>query len=258
MIHLTRDDGEVFQLDGAQMGLTSLEGLDAPSVELFTEKRAVGDGDVITGQRLSSRLITLSARARNASLNEALRTRASRFFNPQHAFDVRVTYQNSIRTARECCLKALSLPTGNVYEPLSLKASLLCPRPLLDDGLNHALTLTSAASPLELLNPGDAPAWLRITLKADAERTVLNPTLMVGGATVRILTALSSGDELTLDAERLTLRLNGVNALHLLDPTCRLSDARLPTGGCALSLTADESADALRARVTYRVEYLGI
>lgn len=253
----TRDDSETLSIDGEAIGLTSLEGVDAPSVELFTEKRAVGDGDVVTGQRLASRLITLRARIRDPSFNAYYRSRLTRFFNPQHAFDVRINYLNNTRIARGCRLKALSMPTGNVYEPLALMASLLCPRPLLADAFTPLVYLT-AGEPRTLPNLGDTDAWLRVTLRALGTQPVLNPALLVGGATVRVRASLAPGDQLTLDAERRVLTLNGANALHLLDPSSSLSDARLPMGGGELSLAADANVEGLQAQVSYFSEYFGI
>ena len=43
LIH--RSDEQTFAMDDRPMGLVELEGVDAPAMEVFTEKNAVGDGD---------------------------------------------------------------------------------------------------------------------------------------------------------------------------------------------------------------------
>lgn len=48
LIH--RSDGQTFAMDDKPIGLLELKGVDAPAMEVFTEKNAVGDGDTVTGQ----------------------------------------------------------------------------------------------------------------------------------------------------------------------------------------------------------------
>ena len=61
-VKFTRSDGKTMIIDGTTVGLISAKGLDAANVEVFTQKAAVGDGDLVTGQRVGSRTIEFTAR----------------------------------------------------------------------------------------------------------------------------------------------------------------------------------------------------
>ena len=65
-VRFVRGDGRTFAVDGGVMGLTDAVGLDKPNVEVYSQKAAVGDGDLITGQRVGSRALEFTARVRHA------------------------------------------------------------------------------------------------------------------------------------------------------------------------------------------------
>ena len=60
MIKFIRDDGLTLNITD-YFKIISIEGLGTITQEIFTEKRAVGDGDIITGTRVSSRTVTITA-----------------------------------------------------------------------------------------------------------------------------------------------------------------------------------------------------
>lgn len=74
LIH--RSDGQTFAMDDKPIGLLELKGVDAPAMEVFTEKNAVGDGDTVTGSRVAARDITIRAKSRGGIKNAILRARA--------------------------------------------------------------------------------------------------------------------------------------------------------------------------------------
>lgn len=74
LIH--RSDGQTFAIDDKPIGLLELKGVDAPAMEVFTEKNAVGDGDTVTGSRVAARDITIRAKSRGGIKNAILRARA--------------------------------------------------------------------------------------------------------------------------------------------------------------------------------------
>lgn len=82
LIH--RSDGQTFAMDDKPIGLLELKGVDAPAMEVFTEKNAVGDGDTVTGSRVAAREITIRAKSRGGIKNAILRARAVVFFDPQY------------------------------------------------------------------------------------------------------------------------------------------------------------------------------
>ena len=53
-ITFVRGDSRTFAIDGNVLGLVSATGLDKANVEVFTQKSAIGDGDIVTGQRVGS------------------------------------------------------------------------------------------------------------------------------------------------------------------------------------------------------------
>lgn len=130
LIH--RSDGQTFAMDDRPMGLLELEGVDAPAMEVFTEKNAVGDGDTVTGSRVAARDITIRAKSRGGIKNAILRARAVVFFDPQYTYDVDISYDGVTRTARDCRLKAVAIPSGSLYQPLDITATFLCPYGYLD------------------------------------------------------------------------------------------------------------------------------
>ena len=67
LIH--RSDGQTFAMDDKPIGLLELKGVDAPAMEVFTEKNAVGDGDTVTGSRVAARDITIRAKSRGGIKN---------------------------------------------------------------------------------------------------------------------------------------------------------------------------------------------
>ncbi len=130
LIH--RSDGQTFAMDDRPIGLLEIRGVDAPAMEVFTEKNAVGDGDTVTGSRVASRDITLRAKSRGGIKNAILRARAVAFFDPQYTYDVDISYDGVTRTARDCRLKAVAIPSGSLYQPLDITATFLCPYGYLD------------------------------------------------------------------------------------------------------------------------------
>ena len=122
LIH--RSDGQTFAMDDRPIGLLELKGVDAPAMEVFTEKNAVGDGDTVTGSRVAARDITIRAKSRGGVRNAILRARAVVFFDPQYTYDVDISYDGVTRTARDCRLKAVAIPSGSLYQPIEITATI--------------------------------------------------------------------------------------------------------------------------------------
>ena len=214
LIH--RSDGQTFAMDDKPIGLLELKGVDAPAMEVFTEKNAVGDGDTVTGSRVAAREITIRAKSRGGIKNAILRARAVVFFDPQYTYDVDISYDGVTRTARDCRLKAVAIPSGSLYQPLDITATFLCPYGYLDgEGGMDGVDLNSitprlgwpyvsmmkdgvpgkARSGLDdapgmlfgvynydktvvIHNRGSAPTWVRGVFTAMGPGTVQNPKLI--------------------------------------------------------------------------------
>lgn len=280
LIH--RSDGQTFAMDDRPMGLVELEGVDAPAMEVFTEKNAVGDGDTVTGSRVAARDITIRSKSRGGIKNAILRARAVVFFDPQYTYDVDISYDGVTRTARDCRLKAVAIPSGSLYQPLDITATFLCPYGYLDgeggmDGVDlNSITprlgwpyvsMENAGSlfgvynydkTVVIHNRGSAPTWVRGVFTAMGPGTVQNPKLIHGDAFVRVLYTMNPGDVVDIDTEKRIVRINGVNALNKIDKASSFGSMRVDPGYSVIGFDADTNPDQLSARVYFQIRYLGI
>ena len=280
LIH--RSDGQTFAMDDRPMGLVELEGVDAPAMEVFTEKNAVGDGDTVTGSRVAARDITIRAKSRGGIKNAILRARAVVFFDPQYTYDVDISYDGVTRTARDCRLRAVAIPSGSLYQPLDITATFLCPYGYLDgeggmDGVDlNSITprlgwpyvsMENAGSlfgvynydkTVVIHNRGSAPTWVRGVFTAMGPGTVQNPKLIHGDAFVRVLYTMNPGDVVDIDTEKRSVRINGVNALNKIDKASSFGGMRVDPGYSVIGFDADTNPDQLSARVYFQIRYLGI
>lgn len=294
LIH--RSDGQTFAMDDKPIGLLELKGVDAPAMEVFTEKNAVGDGDTVTGSRVAAREITIRAKSRGGIKNAILRARAVVFFDPQYTYDVDISYDGVTRTARDCRLRAVAIPSGSLYQPLDITATFLCPYGYLDgEGGMDGVDLNSitprlgwpyvsmmkdgvpgkARSGLDdapgmlfgvynydktvvIHNRGSAPTWVRGVFTAMGPGTVQNPKLIHGDAFVRVLYTMNPGDVVDIDTEKRIVRINGVNALNKIDKASSFGSMRVDPGYSVIGFDADTNPDQLSARVYFQIRYLGI
>lgn len=282
-IYFTRSDGKTFHFDDAPMGIVELSGIDAPVVELFTEKNAIGDGDVVTGKRVASRTIKIEASTRVKALNTQMRILLAAFFNPTHTFDVQFIYGDLTRTARDCRIKAMEMPTGNIYDRFRIKLTLMSPNGYLEAGginggdINNVLprfgwpyisiadnnkgALWGAfeyANALTFDNDGDAPTYVRAIFTVAGADTVKNPTLTHGDNFIKVLTTLSHGDELEIDTEKRIVRLNGVNKLNLVSKDSNFSGMKMGVGAQSFGFSADTHEDQLSVRIYYAKRYYSL
>lgn len=280
-VAFTRSDGKQLAFDDAPMGITALDGVGAPKLELFTEKAAVGDGDVITGRRVASRLITITASNRVISLNAQMRKIVSAFFNPLYSYDVDITYGQSKRSAHECELKAIAIPTGNIYKRFEVTLTLLSPTGYLDgDGLygkdiNNVVprlgwpwvsvanvgmiySVYEFTKAVTIDNDGDAPTYIRAVFTATGEDPVTNPKLIKGEYFVRVLTSIQPGDKLEIDTEKRLVKINGVNALHLVDRQSNWAGMRMEHGQNSFGFDADDHENQLSVRIYYSKRFYGM
>lgn len=294
LIH--RSDGQTFAMDDKPIGLLELKGVDAPAMEVFTEKNAVGDGDTVTGSRVAARDITIRAKSRGGIKNAILRARAVVFFDPQYTYDVDISYDGVTRTARDCRLRAVAIPSGSLYQPLDITATFLCPYGYLDgEGGMDGVDLNSitprlgwpyvsmmkdgvpgkARSGLDdapgmlfgvynydktvvIHNRGSAPTWVRGVFTAMGPGTVQNPKLIHGDAFVRVLYTMNPGEVVDIDTEKRIVRINGVNALNKIDKASSFGSMRVDPGYSVIGFDADTNPDQLSARVYFQIRYLGV
>lgn len=273
-----RSDWQVFRIDDAPIGLTGAKGLDTPNVEVFTQKAAVGDGDLVTGQRVGSRTIEFTASVRNVALNDIIRRSATSFFTAGRTYDVHVARYGGQRYAAECRLDSIDVPTENQYNPITIKISMLmpdgywlsadsygkniagvdprCGYPFISlSGYGRIYGVYAQAGTVYLENDGDAEAYCRAVFTAQGD--VTNPKLLTGNGYVRVLCAMHAGDVLIIDAKSKSVTLNGVNVAMLLDKTSSFSGIVFAIGTNAVGFAADVGSSALAVNVYYNKRYLG-
>lgn len=127
-IRVVRSDGVSFEYEADDYKgwhITSLEGLDFPNLEIFTEDRGFGNGSIITGKRKEARDINIKARCSFTSRAE--RERVVGFHNNNYTFDLYINYMGINRIAKGCELKSCKCPTENIYKPLNITVGYLHP-----------------------------------------------------------------------------------------------------------------------------------
>lgn len=294
LIH--RSDGQTFAMDDRPIGLLELKGVDAPAMEVFTEKNAVGDGDTVTGSRVAARDITIRAKSRGGVRNAIMRARTVVFFDPQYTYDVDISYDGVTRTARDCRLKAVAIPSGSLYQPIEITATFLCPygyldgeggmdgvdlnsitprlgwpyvsmmkdgvpgeaRSGLDDAPGMLFGIYNYDKTVTINNRGSAPTWVRGVFTAIGPGTVQNPKLIHGDSFVRVLYTMNPGDVVDIDTEKRVVRINGVNALNKIDKASSFGGMRVDPGYSVIGFDADTNPDQLSARVYFQIRYLGV
>lgn len=277
-LKMVRDDSRTFTVDGSVLGLVAAEGLDEPGIEVFTQKSALGDGDLVTGQRVGSRTLAFTFKARHPALNDVLRRAATSFLIASHTYAVYVTRYGAKRFAADCRLQSLQIPAEASGKPITIQCSLLMPEGyfLSVDSFGQniagienrcgypyaALTdygrlygLYAYAETVCLQNDGDAEAYCKVVLTARG--TVTNPKFVTADGYVRILVTLAAGDVLVIDGRTKGITLNGENASMLLDKNSSFSGIVFPPGTNTVGFSADIGANLLDVYVYYNKRFIG-
>lgn len=273
-----RGDSQTFTADGTLWGLVAASGLDEPNVELYTQKAAIGDGDLVTGWRIGSRTLEFTLKAKQASLGDVLRRAVTSFFTGSQSYDIYVSRSGARRYAAACQLQSVEVPTESPCKPATVKLSFLLPEGYFlsvdsfgqniagienrcgypyaaMQGHGRIYGLYSYAQTVYLQNDGDAEAYCRAVMSARG--TVTNPKLIAGDGYVRVLAALSAGDVLEIDGQTKAVTLNGQNASMLLDKTSRFDSIVFATGINGVGFTADIGSNLLDVYVFFNKRYLG-
>ncbi|MCE5343844.1 MAG: phage tail family protein [Eubacteriales bacterium] len=273
-----RGDSQTFTADGTLWGLVAASGLDEPNVEVYTQKAAVGDGDLITGRRIGSRTLEFTLKAKQAALGDVLRRAVTSFFVASQTYDIYVSRSGAKRYAADCQLESVEVPTENPYTPATVKLSFLLPEGyfLSADGFGQNIAgiesrcgypyaalhgsgriygLYAYAQTVYLQNDGDAEAYCRAVMTARG--TVTNPKLIAGDGYVRVIVTMHTGDVLIIDGKTKAVTINGHNAATLLDKASRFDGIVFATGVNGVGFTADIGSNLLDVFVFFNKRYLG-
>lgn len=280
VLRAVRSDGQVFEYNGDDWGLTSLEGVDFPKFEISKADRGYGNGSIITGKRKEARDIDIIARERNAGNNTLDRPLALGFHNSNFTFDLYITYVGVTRIAKGCELQGSKCPSGNVFDALTLTVSYLHPESDLLGEASESTNFT-AVDPMwhwsrvytqggsliygvinhatsKVLNYlGSEDTFLHVRLEASG--LVEGVNIGVGSIKVHIDCTLGSGDILELDSEAKTVKVNGVDLAPASYNGELVPKLILTYGDNVVTVKADDEGNtAFDADVTYVGRYGGI
>lgn len=279
-LRAVRSDGQVFEYEGSDWGITSLEGLDFPKFEISKADRGYGNGSIITGKRKEARDIDIVAKEKNKANNVKDRPLALGFHNSNFTFDLYVTYMGVTRIAKGCELQGSKCPSGNVYDALTLTVSYLHPDSDLlgesSDSTNFTATnpmwhVTRAYPPggalvfgvinhatSKVINYlGSEDTFIHVRLEATGFVEGVN--VGVGEQLVHIDCTLGSGDILELDSETKSIKVNGADLAPATYDGEVLPHLILTYGDNVVTVKADDEGNtAFDADVTYVGRYGGI
>lgn len=281
-VRAVRSDGQVFEYEGEDWKILSLEGIDFPKFEISQSPRGYGNGSIITGKRKEARDIDIIARERISMNNINDRPVALGFHNSNYTFDLYFTYMGVVRIAKGCQLQGASCPSGNVYAAQELTVSYLHPESDLLGENSHSTSFT-AIEPLwhvtrayapnggalafgvinhttsKVLNYlGSEDTFIHVSLEATG--LVQGVKVSVGDVSVTVNVTLSAEDVIEIDSETKTVKVNGVDV-----PPADYNGEQLPKlilsyGDNVVSVedATDEGNTAFDAQVTYTGRYGGL
>lgn len=280
LLRAVRSDGQVFEYEGDDWGITSLEGLDFPKFEISKADRGYGNGSIITGKRKEARDIDIVARERNAGNNTLDRPLALGFHNSNFTFDLYITYMGVTRIAKGCELQGSKCPSGGVFDALTLTVSYLHPESDLLGESSDSTNFT-AVDPMwhwsrvytqggsliygvinhatsKVINYlGSEDTFIHVRLEATGFVEGVN--VGVGSTIAHIDCTLGSGDILELDSEAKTVKVNGVDIAPANYDGELVPKLILTYGDNVVTVKADDEGNtAFDADVTYVGRYGGI
>ncbi len=279
---IVRDDGKEFNIDNKAWKIPSdgLEGWDYITPEIGTSARAFGDGSYISSKIVTEQDRTVTAILTNKNLNSIMRDVVRSFFGVKRSFKVYLTYQGTIRWC-EGELVAFSLPTNNIYEPLKLTFTILCPQPYLlsvdEFGKNIAEVMPRFGFPYVSLvnsgflfseykfakevildNNGDVETYAKIVISANGD--VTNPIIKKDDKFIKILDKMVENDVIVIDLvkEPPTVEKNGKSIIGKTTRDSSFEKMKLNIGSNTISFDAEFGSNLLDVTIYYNQRYGGI
>lgn len=295
---LKRSDGKTFAYgDIFRIMSYGLIGVGTLSVEIFSENKAIGDGDVVTGQRLPPRTIQIQAVCISRAANTYARAVANDFFNPSYEYELHLDYKGS-KAWIPCLLDVYDLPTENIHAKQALNISLFCPDPYFlsesSFGKNIAQVQGMAGFPycehprlgrvasvynfsqsVVIVNDGDAGAYPIVEISA--RREVRNPKIIKDGLFVQIGTdaqpyIMPARDTVVVDFDAKTVTKNpikhsephrtyftgGENIIQQVSKDSSLTTIVFEVGANTISYGAASGENVMNCTIYYNERYVGV
>lgn len=142
---LTFDNGkELLKMGvGQDIGVTSINGVEAPTYSIHTSSIATSDGSLITGEHVDERIIDLSWGIKNRAMEETIRRKMQSFFNPKSTIILKINHcYNQARI--ECKLRSFKVDSKETMWSIKTGSiSLLCPFPYWSDLDNYGRNIAA-------------------------------------------------------------------------------------------------------------------
>ena len=280
-VRIVREDHQEFKIDGTYWKVLELEGFGSFENDISTVDRAIGDGSIITSDRIAQKDRTIVAKALSRHLNDVLRREVNSFFNAKMVYKVYITYMGITRWGEGKIYK-YHLPTGNVHHSLVLTLTFLFPNPYLrsyeDFGRDiasvtpmigfpylcniapgHVQGVTGGiynfAKEVILENDGDVETYCRAIFVAKG--VVTNPSLIIRNNFVKVLDVMKAGDVIEMDFTKdpPTIKKNGVNCIGKCDRRSGFDAMSLGIGDTAIQYDADDGTNLLQVSIYYNKLY---
>lgn len=279
MAVFTRSDGATFTFGTEDMPILEFSGIGKITPEIFTKKKPIGHGSIITGMRLPEREFGIKADLIRQSRKEAVLREMNSFFNPTYTFDVEITYMGVSRKAVDCRIRSFDAGSGNYYAPLKPSITMLCEEAFFLSVSEYGKDIAGAtggfhfpyhptaedpiifglyafANGATLSNDGDVETYIkaRFVMTGDA----INPRIMTGDSYVKVLDTFVAGDVLVIDASNRTVTKNGQNISTRIDKGSRWTDMVLTRGYNQVQFACDSGSNNLSCYVYFNNRYLGV
>ena len=283
-IRIVRSDLKEFKIDGSDWEIPSeggLEGFGSYENDITMIDNAVGDGGIYGSDRIAQKDRTIMAKSRNPVMNEILRKAAISFFNSKFMFKVYVTYMGETRWC-EGKIHRFELPTGNIYQTMTMTVTFLFANPFLKSYDNFGENIASIspmcafpylcsvtegtpkgitsgtfnfAQKIVLENDGDTETYCKAVFTAKG--AVTNPKLIINGNYVRVLDTMAEGDVIIIDFTQNppTVQKNGVNHIGHCDRTSAFDEMALVVGSSEVSFDADDGGNLMDVSIYYNKLY---
>ena len=280
LVKAVRSDGQEFEYNNDDWGLTGLSGIDFIPVEVFRSNKGFGDGSYITGKRKTERDMQIISVNRNRKDNELQRYKCIGFHNPDFTFDLYFTYMGQTRIAKECEILDQKLPSGNVYDSVTLTIDFLCAEPdfygtsgsnidfksitklwhvsrAYTSGSTQPYSVSTATHAANIYYGGTADAPMVVTVTATG--AVPNITVTVNGAEITYNDSLASGDVLIIDGQKQIAKKNGTVIYSAGGTIIRnLDKCKLHYGDNTIAITDSTGSNAYTVAADYTGRYGGL
>lgn len=288
---VVRDDGQEMSFGDNEWRIPNdgLENWATLPLEVSSTEIPSYDGGIITESRVKSQDRSITAVCRDKKM-DFWRSYALKFFLPGRDYEVHLTYKGRTRWAKGKLI-GFKASEWNIYKPVEIVFTILCPNPYLQSEGNFGKDIAQVSprfgfpfmsflpvsegsvagfnkgfivskyefdQEVNINNDGDVPSGIRAVVRAQGK--VTNPRLDIGAGYIRILQTMQQGDELTLDATSRppAVKLNGSNAMHLVDRESSILNMMVGVGETTISYDADDGYQNMSVAVYFNKQYTGV